>query len=527
MDPSEVVPEPPWPRDLLPGIGPNPATRCLSDRAHRQVYLIRDSSGIFRVFKILRHQSVADLARFNEVRRRLARGPRCPWLLPVLAHGTVAEAGLAWEELALVDHADSGTFTLESYSPELLRTVGVGEESGLVERVASVGLELLRALEHLSVAGLVHGDVKPSNVFRHRSKWVLGDYDSVVTIEARVSSTASTEGYRPPGGGHGLECDTYALGKVLYELWTGNDRLEYPNLPPHRVSRNRWARGERLLNDLINALCSPVGLQRLSDLGMIRSVLMALVSGSEADQIRADRWISRRDVLRRRRWMLAGGASIAAVAAAWFWLSANAKLMTVHFQGEQWVAAFYRHPRGENDGYARPAGLGEVPALMLFNTHFTRVEPLRVGDRVELGLRKDAWRGHVGVYLSAQPHFRESESEFGHREHFGKLSHHLFFHVDGDEVIAPSAHDRGLPVALPSDAWTSLVRTNSLQTHWLSMTVGTREVDWSVQCAGLEIARGRVPRVYDPCYLGIYVYDNTLCYLRWVKIHHAPADGNR
>ena len=59
------------------------------------------------------------------------------------------------------------------------------------------------------------------------------------------------------------------------------------------------------------------------------------------------------------------------------------------------------------------------------------------------------------------------------------------------------------------------------------MTVGAREVDWSVQCAGLEIARGRVPRVYDPCYLGIYVYDNTLCYLRWVKIEHAPADGNR
>ena len=527
MAPSEAVTEPPLPRELLSVIGVNPAIRRLSDRSHRQVYLIQESSGTFRVFKILRHQSPADLTRFDEVRRRLREVPRCPWILSVLAHGTAAEGGVAWEELELVDHADPGPFSLESYCPEMLRMAGVGDESGRVERVASVGLELMRALEHLSNGGLVHGDVKPSNVFRHRSKWVLGDFDSMVPVDARVPLTTSTEGYRPPGGGRGVECDTYALGKLLYELWTGNDRLEYPNLPAGRLSRNRWARGERLLNDLINALCSPVGLQRLSDLGLIRSVLMALVSGSEQDQIRADRWISRRGVSRRWPWMFGAGSLVSVGILSWFLVSASPDLPTVRFQGEPWVVESYRHPEGENDGHVSLASLGEAPALMLFNTHITRDRPLAVGDRVELGLRKEAWRGHVGVYLSPRPHHLEPQAAFGHREHFGRLPHHLFFHVDGDELVAPTAHDRGVPVGLSADAWHPLVRTNTLQTHWLSMTVGEREVEWSVQCAGLEIARGRIPRVYEPCYLGIYVYDNTLCYLRWVKIHPGPADGKR
>jgi hypothetical protein len=169
--------------------------------------------------------------------------------------------------------------------------------------------------------------------------------------------------------------------------------------------------------------------------------------------------------------------------------------------------------------------MGETPSLLLFNTHLTRMEPLRTGDRVEMGLRKDAWRGHVGAYLSPRPYFKEPAAEFGHREHFGRLPVQLFFHVDGDALVAPTAFDVGIPVPLPPASWNPLIQTNNLQTYWLSMTVGAREVEWSVNNCGLEIAQGRIPRTFDPCYLGVYVYDNTLCYLRWLKVEHAPADA--
>lgn len=521
----EELEESVFPSELLPAMGDGLRVRCLSNRSKRQVYLVQEPSGQFRVFKILRHQTEADLRRFDEVRHCLSQTPRCPWLLPVLAYGFRADRGLAWEELALVDHSDPGEFSLNDYSPDVLRTIGVGDESGLVERVAAVGLELLRAIEHFSALGLVHGDIKPSNVFRHRSKWVLGDFDSVALLETLEPLGPSTEGYRPPGGGRGLECDTYALGKVLYELWTGNDRLEFPNLPMGLVSRSRWTHSERLLNDLINALCSPVGLYRLSNLELIRPVLLALISGSEADQIRVGRWISNRGSQRRKLAIWAVSLLVLSLL-TWTLFSSGVHFTeSTSFQRNPLVATLYRHPQGENDGYVKTATLGEDPALMLFNTHLTRKEPLRVGDRVELGLRKEAWRGHMGVYLSPSPIFREPKADFGHREHFGRLSHHLLLHVDGDELVAPTAFHQGVPVTLPAEAWNPLVRTNNLQTYWLSMSVGQQEVSWSVQNCGLEIANGRFPRDHDPCYLGIYVYDNTTCFLRWLKVELDRSSG--
>jgi hypothetical protein len=522
---SEDHEEPVFTSELLPVIREGLRVRCLSNRSQRQVYLVQEPSGEFRVFKVLSHQTEADLLRFDEVRRRLCQTPRCPWLLPVLAYGVRADRGLAWEELAVVDHSDPGDFSLDDYSPDLLQTIGVGDESRLVERVAAVGLELLRAIEHFSGLGLIHGDVKPLNVFRHQSKWVLGDYDSAALLETSEPLGASTEGYRPPGGGRGLECDTYALGKVLYELWTGNDRLEYPNLPIRLVSRTRWARSERLLNDLINALCSPVGLYRLSNLELIRPVLMALISGSEADQVRVGRWLSNRGSQRRKLGICAISLFVLSLLIWNFFISGVHFTESTSFQGAPLVATLYRHPQGENDGYVKTATLGDVPALMLFNTHLTRKEPLRVGDRVELGLRKEAWRGHVGVYLSPRPIFSEAEVHFGHREHFGRLSHHLMFHVDGDELVAPTAFLQGVPMILPAKAWNPLVRTNNLQTYWLSMKLGEQEVSWSVQNSGLEIANGRFPRDHDPCYLGIYVYDNTTCFLRWLKVEPDRSSG--
>jgi hypothetical protein len=78
---------------------------------------------------------------------------------------------------------------------------------------------------------------------------------------------------------------------------------------------------------------------------------------------------------------------------------------------------------------------------------------------------------------------------------------------------------------LPAKAWNPLVRTNNLQTYWLSMKLGEQEVSWSVQNSGLEIANGRFPRDHDPCYLGIYVYDNTTCFLRWLKVEPDRSSG--
>jgi len=520
---SEAIAGDAFPWELLPGVGEGAPVRCLSRRSGRSVHLLDDGRGALRVFKIHQLPHPQDLARFERVRRCLAGAPPCPGLMPVLAHGGAPHLGLAWEELALADGADPGPATLEGYSPATLRDdgiVGRGHSQG----VAAIGLDLLGAMQHLRGLGLVHGDIKPSNVFRHRGAWVLGDFDSVVcTGDSSVPSTVSTEGYRPPGGGPGEACDPYALGKLLYEVWTGNDRLEYPNLPARLLSERRWTPGDRLLNDLIHALCSPIGLHRLTRLEAIREALQVLVSGSGAQKTRAARRLGRHGLhwARRRDVMLAGLAVLGAarLGFAWAWpRPGELSVVPVTWQGESLLGVVYRHPEGVNEGYVRAGDLVDSPSLMMFNAHVVRKRALQTGDRVAMDLHKDVWRGHVAAYLSPHPLTEEPQALICHRDQFGRLPFRMFFHLDGDELVAPTGADHGVPVTLPPEAWVPQVRVSSLQACGVRLEVGAREIGWSVHAGDRLLAEGRMTKPFDPCYLGLYAFDNTLCYVKRLEV---------
>jgi serine/threonine protein kinase len=93
-----------------------------------------------------------------------------------------------------------------------------------------VGVSLARALAHLHSHELVHRDVKPSNIIYVGGKPKLVD----VGLVARMDSTPSavgTFGYIPYEGPGKTTADVFALGKVLYEMATGKDRYDFPELP--------------------------------------------------------------------------------------------------------------------------------------------------------------------------------------------------------------------------------------------------------------------------------------------------------
>jgi serine/threonine protein kinase len=93
-----------------------------------------------------------------------------------------------------------------------------------------IALGLSQALEHLHEHGLVHRDVKPSNIIFVGGKPKLADIGLVSSIDA-TRSLVGTDGYIAPEGPGTPEADLYSLGKVLYECATGKDRLEFPRLP--------------------------------------------------------------------------------------------------------------------------------------------------------------------------------------------------------------------------------------------------------------------------------------------------------
>jgi len=99
-----------------------------------------------------------------------------------------------------------------------------------VEECVQIGLALTTALAHLHDHGLIHRDVKPSNIIFVNGVPKLADIGLVTDVEA-TRSFVGTEGFIPPEGPGTVSADLYSLGKVLYEISMGRSRLDFPALP--------------------------------------------------------------------------------------------------------------------------------------------------------------------------------------------------------------------------------------------------------------------------------------------------------
>jgi len=140
-----------------------------------------------------------------------------------------------------------------------------------------VGVRLAEALRHLHDHGLAHRDVKPANVIFVGGKAKLADIGLVAIRGQRTF--VGTEGFVPPEGPGSAQADVYSLGKVLYEIATGKDRMDFPELPdemPTKVERKRWL----ALNQIICETCEPqLSKRRISTAGELADALRRLQDG--------------------------------------------------------------------------------------------------------------------------------------------------------------------------------------------------------------------------------------------------------
>jgi len=116
------------------------------------------------------------------------------------------------------------------YTPRTLRSEIYKQGRLPLQECLEIGIQLATALEHLHGSGLVHRDIKPSNIVFVNGTPKLADVGLVTTLDA-TRSFVGTEGYIPLEGPGTPQADLYSLGKVLYEISTGQDRQDFPELP--------------------------------------------------------------------------------------------------------------------------------------------------------------------------------------------------------------------------------------------------------------------------------------------------------
>lgn len=100
-----------------------------------------------------------------------------------------------------------------------------------VGRALSIGMMVLRALEHAHAQQIVHRDLKPGNVWMDAAGQIakLGDFGLAVALDShRLTSEGvmvGTVAYLPPeqvtGRSPDARSDLYSLGAMLYEMVTG------------------------------------------------------------------------------------------------------------------------------------------------------------------------------------------------------------------------------------------------------------------------------------------------------------------
>ena len=199
-------------------VGPYRLDRLLGQGGMARVYRAVADDGAVVALKWLHRASPAVLAGFAEEVRLLERLDH-ESIVRYRAHGV--ERGLPWVAMEYIEGQDLRVYTDKlRLRPPMERQV----------RTRAIARALCRALGYVHAQGLVHRDVKPSNVLLEgRGRVLLTDFGvACVADEAPLTGMGilvGTAAYAAPeqiaGGRVDARADQYGLGCTLYYLLTG------------------------------------------------------------------------------------------------------------------------------------------------------------------------------------------------------------------------------------------------------------------------------------------------------------------
>lgn len=207
--------------------------RRIGEGSFGEVWLARNVLGGHRAVKIVhRRKSGAHFDReFDGIRLFADVCLGNPGQLAVLHVGRRDEEGFFYYVMELADDAVRGRdMNEEEYLPLTLDEERRRRRHTVVETIR-IGVALGQSLAFLHGKGLVHRDVKPSNVVVVSGVYKLADV-GLMEASATDPTPIGTKGYVPEEEAGTPAVDIYALGKVLYEVVNRRDRMDFPTLTP-------------------------------------------------------------------------------------------------------------------------------------------------------------------------------------------------------------------------------------------------------------------------------------------------------
>src|SRR6266496_3195194 len=276
----------------VPVIPDHEVLRVIGRGAYGEIWLARTLTGALRAVKIV-YRSTFETERafrrefegmssFEPISRAHAG------FIDILHVGRTSDYLYYIMELA-DDHLAGRNIDIVHYEPRTLKSELDRQKHLSASESIRLGVSLTEALQALHEHELIHRDIKPSNIIFIDGKPKLADIGLVAATGQR--SFVGTEGYVPPEGPGTPQADIFSLGKVLYEISTGKDRLDFPELDSQLSERPDQERAMKL-NDVLVKACANEPRHRYSTAAAMHTDLALVQNGEAPVRKRARGWLA-------------------------------------------------------------------------------------------------------------------------------------------------------------------------------------------------------------------------------------------
>ncbi len=249
---------------------------------HGQVWLSRSVTGQYVALKIMEQRESEDEAQFDREFRGICHyeplSRDAEAVVDILHVARDDEAGYFYYVMELADDLHS-RMPIDPQAYQARNMAAELEVRGRIPLAECLGIavRISRALGYLHDRDIVHRDIRPSSIIYRQGQVKLAGV-SFVAASGGSFSFSGTRGYAPVEGPGYPAADVYSMGRVLYELFSGQSPRHFPNLPVKLADSIQ----AQALMEVLRTACHLDATQRFANGHALADALQGLADAVDA-----------------------------------------------------------------------------------------------------------------------------------------------------------------------------------------------------------------------------------------------------